>query len=140
MADMRLDDLPIYLDAKNYSQWTMRRFDANPDDPTYDEKLNAESFLTKAQQKWEYIVAQTGNHNAKLVVINMAASKNHPNEGWDEQLRVVRPYRFADSAITVIQGVIDTGNPQEWRSDFVSWVNEVREMYIKQQGADDGEE
>ncbi len=137
IADMMLASLPVYLDAKNYSQWTMRRFDTSPDDPAYDEKLNAESFLTKAQQKWEYIVAQTGNQDAKLVFINMAAGENHPNEGWDEELRAVRPYRFANSAITVIQGVIDTHNPQEWRPDFVNWINEVREMYNKEQGADD---
>ncbi len=135
---MQLADVPVYVDAKNYSQWTtLYRFAAGPDDPGFDEKLNAATFLTAAQRKWEYIVAQTSNQETKLVFINLVAGEHHPNEGWDEQLRSVRPYRFADSAITIIQGVVDYENPQEWRPDFVSWVNEVREMYNKRQGADD---
>ncbi len=137
IADMQLDGLPIYLDAKNYSQSTTRRFNANPDDPAYNEKLNAKSFLIKAKQKWEYIAAQTGDQNVKLVFINLAAGANHPNEGWDARLGAIRPYRFADSAITVIQGVIDTENPKEWRSDFMIWINEIKEMYNKQEGAND---
>lgn len=137
IADMQLAGLPVYVDAKNYSQWTtLYRFAASSDDPAFDEKLNAETFLTAAQRKWEYIVAQTGNQDTKLVFINLVAGENHPNEGWDNQLEAVRPYRFADSAITIIQGVIDTKNPHEWRPDFVSWINEVKEMYNKRQGAD----
>lgn len=138
IADMQLQGLPIYLDAKNYSQWTtLYRFAAGPDDPAYDEKLNAAAFLAAAQKKWEYLVAQTGNQDVKLVFINLAASENHPNEGWDAQLNPVRPYRFRDSAITIIQGVIDHHNPQAWRQDFLDWVNDVKAVYRQTEGAND---
>ncbi len=138
IADMQLHGLPIYLDAKNYSQWTtLYRFAAGPDDPAYDEKLNAAAFLAAAQKKWEYLVAQTGNQDVKLVFINVAAGENHPNEGWDAQLNQVRPYRFRDSAITIIQGVIDHHNPQTWRQDFLDWVNDVKAVYRETEGAND---
>ncbi|HUM71450.1 MAG TPA: hypothetical protein PLK31_21685, partial [Chloroflexota bacterium] len=138
IADMQLQGLPVYLDAKNYSQWTtLYRFAADPDDPAYDEKLNATAFLAVAQKKWEYLVAQTGNQDVKLVFINLAASENHPNEGWDAQLNPVWPYRFRDSALTIIQGVIDHHNPHEWRHDFEDWVNEVKAIYRKIEGAND---
>jgi hypothetical protein len=52
------------------------------------------------------------------------------------QLNQIRPYRFADSAITIIQGVIQQENPQEWRQDFLSWVNEVKAIQSKIQGVD----
>lgn len=138
IADLQLQGLPIYLDAKNYSQWTtLYRFAAGPDDPAFDEKLNASAFLTAAQKKWTYIVAQTGNPDAKLVFINLIAGENHPNEGWDMQLNPIRPYRFSDSAITIIQGVIDHENPQEWRQDFRDWVNDVKSLYSTIEGAND---
>ncbi|MBX3057643.1 MAG: hypothetical protein KF770_14350 [Anaerolineae bacterium] len=139
ISDMQLQGLPIYLDAKNYSQWTtLYRFAAGPEDPAYDEKLNAAAFLTAAQKKWGYLAAQTGNQDVKLVFINLAAGENHPNEGWDAQLNPVRPYRFRDSAITIIQGVIDLQDPQAWRPDFVDWVNDVKAIYHKAEGANDG--
>lgn len=138
IADMQLAGIPVYLDAKNYSQWTtLYRFAAGPDDPAFDEKLNAEAFLTAAQKKLKYLVAQTGNRETKLVFINLVAGKNHPNEGWDAQLNPIQPYRFANSAITIIQGVIQHKNPQEWRQDFLSWVNEVKTFYNKLQGTND---
>lgn len=138
VADMQLQGLPIYLDAKNYSQWTtLYRFAAGPDDPAYDEKLNAAAFLSAAQKKWEYLVEQTGNQDVKLVFINIASGENHPNEGWDAQLNPVRPYRFCDSAITIIQGVIDHRDPQSWRPDFVDWINDVKAVYRKEEGVND---
>jgi hypothetical protein len=140
IADMQLQGLPIYLDAKNYSQWTtLYRFAVGPDDPAYDEKLNAVTFLAAAQKKWEYLVEQTGNQDVKLVFINVAAGENHPNEGWDAQLNPVRPYRFRDSAITIIQGVIDHHDPQAWRPDFLHWVNEVKAVYRETEGVNDDE-
>ena len=138
IADMQLMGLPIYVDAKNYSQWTtLYRFAAGPDDPAFDEKLNAEAFLTAAQKKWEYIVSQTGNRDAKLVFINLIARENHPNEGWDVVLNPIRPYRFQDSAITIIQGVIDYENPHIWRQDFLDWINEVKAFNKRTEGAND---
>lgn len=138
IADMQLMGLPIYVDAKNYSQWTtLYRFAAEPEDPGFDEKLNAAAFLTAAKKKWAYIVAQTGNPNAKLVFINLVARENHPNEGWDAALNPIRPYRFQDSAITVIQGVIDYENPHIWRQDFLDWINEVKAFSTRTEGADD---
>lgn len=135
IADMQLQGLPVYLDAKNYSQWTtLYRFAAGPNDPAYDEKLNAAAFLAAAQKKWNYLVAQTGNQNVKLVFINLIAGENHPNEGWDAQLNPVRPYRFCDSAITIIQGVIDHNHPHTWRQDFLDWINDVKAIYSKMEG------
>ena len=130
IADIELANLPIYVDAKNYSQWTiLYRFAARPGDPDYDEKMNAEAFLKAAQRKWKYIVAQTGNKKTKLVFINMVAGEDHPNEGWDTHLNPVHPYHFADSAITIIQGVIQYDAPSEWRLDFKDWISSVKALY-----------
>ncbi len=138
VADMQLLDIPVYLDAKNYSQWTtLYRFAAKPDDPAYDEKLNAEAFLIAAKKKWEYIVAKTGNTEAKLVFINLVAGESHPNEGWDKQLNPVSPYNFVDSAITIIQGVIQYEAPDEWREDFIDWINDIKAYYGTGQGTKD---
>lgn len=138
IADMKIAGIPVYLDAKNYSQGTtLHRFAAEPDDPAFHEKLNAKAFLLAAQKKWHYIVEQTGNQDTKLVFINLVAGENHPNEGWDAQLNPIRPYRFADSAISIIQGVIQLDDPKEWRQDFRTWINEVKVFQSSQQGAND---
>ncbi|MCL5123452.1 MAG: hypothetical protein M1511_02925 [Deltaproteobacteria bacterium] len=127
LSDLQIKDSSIYIDAKNFSNWTtLYRFVATPGDPEYDERLNSITFLSAAQKKWHHIVQHTGDRRTKLVFINLLAGDNHPNEGWDENLNPIVPYSFADSTISVIQGVIKTSSPNDFRDPFLDWINAVK--------------
>lgn len=126
--DMKIDGLPIYIDAKNFSWATLHRFAAKPDEPDFDERLNSQTFLKAAQRKWHYIVEKTGRSDAKLVFINLISDDYRPNEGWDCQLNKVEPYSYAESAIIIIQGVIRSDNLDELRDEFQTWINQVKEQ------------
>ncbi|MCG3207149.1 MAG: hypothetical protein FOGNACKC_00749 [Anaerolineae bacterium] len=126
--DMKVDGAPIYLDAKNFSWVTLHRFAAKPDEPDFDERLNSQTFLKAAQRKWQYIVEKTGRSDAKLVFINLISDDYRPNEGWDCQLNKIEPYSYAESAITIIQGVIRSDNLDELRDEFQTWINQVKEQ------------
>ena len=129
--DMKIDGLPIYIDAKNFSWATLHRFAAQPDDPAFDERLNSQTFLQAAQRKWRYIVEKTGRSDAKLVFINLISDDYRPNEGWDCQRNKLEPFCYAKSDIIVIQGVIRSDNLGEIRHEFQSWVNQVKEALDK---------
>ena len=132
LYDLEIAGYPIYIDAKNYSNWTtLYRFSAEPGDPEYDETLNAHAFLSAAQKKWQYITKCTGDTRTKLVFINLLASDYHPNEGWDENLQPIKPFSSAQSAICVIQGVIQRDKPMLLRDDFVAWVQDVKQFLRK---------
>lgn len=132
LYDIELAGLPVYIDAKNYSNWTtLYRFSAESSDPEYDEKLNSAAFLEAAQKKWEYIVERTGNPQVKLIFINLLAGDNHPNEGWDENMQIIQPFSFAKSAICIIQGVFQRNDPEVLRDDFMAWVQDVKHLLRK---------
>lgn len=127
--DLEIIGYPIYIDAKNYSNWTtLYRFSANREDPEYDEKMNSAAFLAAAQRKWEYISNHTGDKRTKLVFINLLAGDNHPNEGWDETLKPVVPFSFSKSAICIIQGVFQRENPELVRDDFMAWAQDTKQL------------
>jgi len=126
--DMKINGLPIYIDAKNFNWATLHRFAAKADDPNFDEKLSSETFLKVAQYKWHYIVEKTGRSDVKLVFINLISDDHRPNEGWDCQLNKIEPYSYTKSAITIIQGVIRYDNLNMLRDDFQTWVNQVKEQ------------
>lgn len=130
IADLQVRGCPVYIDVKNYSNWTtLFRFSARPEDPEYDEQMNSHVFLLAAQRKWRYIVDQTGQKNAKLVFINLLAGDNHPNEGWDEYLNPVIPYSLGNSAITIVQGILSQEDPNKFRHAFVDWKNSILDQY-----------
>jgi hypothetical protein len=132
LYDIELAGLPVYIDAKNYSNWTtLYRFSAESSDPEYDEKLNSATFLEAAQKKWKYIVERTGNPQVKLIFINLLAGDNHPNEGWDENMQIIQPFSFAKSAICIIQGVFQRNDPEVLRDDFMAWVQDVKHLLRK---------
>lgn len=126
--DMKVDGLPIYIDAKNFSWATLHRFAAKPDDPDFDERLNSETFLEAAQRKWHYIAEKTGRSDVKLVFINLISDDYRPNEGWDCQLNKVEPYSYTKSAVTIIQGAIRSDKLDELRDEFQTWINQVKEQ------------
>jgi hypothetical protein len=130
--DLELAGYPIYIDAKNYSNWTtLYRFSADVTDPEYDEKLNSRAFLDAAQKKWKYITDFTGDRRAKLVFINLLAAENHPNEGWNENLERIYPFSFAKSSICIIQGIFQPDNPEILRDDFTAWVQDTKQLLRK---------
>lgn len=121
--DLKVKHKPIYLDAKSFSQETIYRMNAQSDDPDYNPNLNGPHLLQKAQEKWQRIVHHTGEANAKLVIINLQVDGERSNEYWNGQLNRVRT--FQESAITIIQGALKASQPDQLRSEFKTWLNEV---------------
>ena len=124
--DLKVKDKPIYLDAKSFSQETIYRMNAQPDDPDYNPNLNAPRLLQKAQEKWGRIVNHTKEANAKFVIINLQVDGERSNEYWDGQLNRVSTFR--ESAITIIQGALEASQPDQLRSSFKNWLKEVKDF------------
>ncbi|MDM8520013.1 DEAD/DEAH box helicase family protein [Anaerolineales bacterium HSG6] len=129
--DIKITGKPIYLDAKSFSQHTIYRMNAQPDDPEYNEDLNGATLLRKAQKKWREIANYTKEVNTKFVIVNLQNYSNGLNEYWDENLIPVST--FDESAITLIQGAIDPtiqdpNNPAQLQPSFRRWLSIVQDF------------
>lgn len=124
--DLKLAGQPIYLDAKSFSQATIDRINATPDDPAFHPQIQSTELLRTARAKWQRIVEVTGDPSAKFVIINLQVADERTNEYWDAQLNRVE--RFQDSAITLIQGLLDQNTVTGVSSAFQQWIQDIREQ------------
>jgi hypothetical protein len=123
--DLKIAGQPVYLDAKSFSQMTIDRINATSDDPAFQPHINSAELLYKAQAKWQRIVNVTGDPSVKFVIVNLQVADERANEYWDAQLNPVE--RFQDSAITLIQGILDQNTPTGVSSAFQQWIHDIRE-------------
>jgi hypothetical protein len=123
--DLKIAGQPVYLDAKSFSQMTIDRINATSDDPAFQPHINSAELLYKAQAKWQRIVNVTGDPSVKFVIVNLQVADERMNEYWDAQLNRVE--RFQESAITLIQGILDQNTPTGVSSAFQQWIQDIRE-------------
>lgn len=120
--DFKIKNKPIYLDAKSFSRETIYRMNAQPDSSDYNPSLNGPLLLKKAQEKWKRIVDCTGDSSTKFVIINLQMDDTG-NQYWDDQLAPVKNFR--ESAITLVQGAINTDSPNDLCASFQLWLDDV---------------
>jgi hypothetical protein len=121
--DLKIKDKPIYLDAKSFSRETIYRMNAKPDDPDYNPYLNGPLLLQKAREKWRRIVKYTGDPDTKFVIINLQMEEAGTQYWGAEPTDIATNFR--ESAITLVQGAINTDNPNDFCTSFQLWLKDV---------------
>jgi hypothetical protein len=126
MYDLKIEGKPLYLDAKNFGQTTIDRINATPSDPEFQPELNSAELLQKAQEKWRRIVEVTGDPKTRFIMVNLQIAGERNSEYWDAQLNRVNTFR--ESAITIIQGLLDTQKPAHISMEFQRWIEDIKEV------------
>jgi hypothetical protein len=126
IADLKIKDKPWYVDAKNYSEFTLDRFSLSPDDALFNPKLYEPHFKERASEKWHTIAALDGP-NCRLIYINLATAHERPVGYYSEDFSPVAS--LAEAQIVVIQGALQSENPNEYYESFQQFLNSLKIQY-----------
>ncbi len=107
VADLKLENRPIYIDCKNYGNRTLWRFPLPPDDPFYHPNLNEEHFRERMRSKWQQLHCATPGTAAdpcRLVVMNLRHDEESVLGFYDEHFERVPDW--AAARIVVLTGTL----------------------------------
>jgi hypothetical protein len=107
VADLRLENRPIYIDCKNYGNRTLRQFPLPPDDPFYHPNLNEAHFKERMVSKWRQLSQATPTTPAdpcRLVVMNLRHDEDSALGFYDEHFERVPDW--AAARIVVLTGTL----------------------------------
>lgn len=126
LADLKMVYAPWYIDCKNYSERTMSQFHYSQDDPAYRPELNESSFVNKAKGKYQQIrdYHQNQKTECKLIFLNLVSSNDRPKLYFDEHFNEVDD--FAQAKIIIVQGCIQSTNPQLYTPAFEQFSNDLK--------------
>lgn len=125
IVDMRLVDLPWFIDAKNYSEQTLDRFPLPIDDPLWHPTLNETTFVERARAKLARIRGAI-SPESKLIYINLVSSQPRPLRCFDAEFGQVA--RLDEAAIVVVQGALDREAPNRYQEAFDTFLMETRRI------------
>lgn len=115
VADLKVKNRPWYIDCKNYSEATLDRFGLAPEDVLFHPKLYEPHFIERAMEKWREIAAVHGS-DSRLMYINLATAHERPIGYYRNDFTSVDT--FTDAQIIVLQGALQTQNPNEYQDAF----------------------
>ncbi|WP_151089172.1 hypothetical protein [Hymenobacter baengnokdamensis] len=107
VADLKLENRPIYIDCKNYGNRTLRQFPLPPDDPFYHPNLNEAHFKGRMVSKWQQLSHATPTTAAdpcRLVVMNLRHDEESALGFYDEHF--ARVPDWAQARIVVLTGTL----------------------------------
>jgi hypothetical protein len=126
LADLKVNQLPWYIDCKNYSERTMSQFHYTQDDPSYRPELNERSFINKAKAKFQQI-SEYHKEQAdlcRLIFLNLVGNGDRVRLYFDEQFNEVND--FKDARIIVVQGCIQSTNPSIYTPAFEQFLRDLK--------------
>jgi hypothetical protein len=107
VADLKLENRPIYIDCKNYGGRTLRQFALPPTDPFYHPNLNEPHFRERMVSKWQQLNHATPSTPAdpcRLVVMNLRHDEESTLGFYDEHFERVPDW--AQARIVVLTGTL----------------------------------
>lgn len=117
VADLRVEDRPIFIDCKNYGARTLRNFALPPDDPLHHPALNEPHFKEKLVEKWQTInlaVSPTATEPVRrsdgltepcrLIIVNLVHDEEGALRYYDAQFEGVDSWD--EARIIVLTGVL----------------------------------
>lgn len=128
IADLKIKGNPWYVDAKNYSEFTLDRFSLSPQDALFNPKLYEPHFKERAAEKWHSIAAQDGP-SCRLIYINLATAHERPIGYFSQDFSPVNS--LADAQIVVVQGALRTESPNEYYESFEQFLVDLRTQISK---------
>jgi len=127
LADTKIKNHPIYIDCKNYSEFTLRNFTLEQDDLYYHPKLNEEHFKISALEKFIAITKfhSKDQHNCKLIYINTFGNDDRTNKYFDTDFNNVG-FDFEQAKIIFIHGVLNKNKINEYCEGFNTFVEHLK--------------
>lgn len=113
VADLKVENRPLYIDCKNYGGRTLRQFALPPDDPFYHPNLNEEHFRERMVSKWQTLSHATPGTAAdpcRLVVMNLLHDEESALRLYNERFEVVP--EWPQARIVVLTGTLNL-NPAD---------------------------
>src|SRR5262249_13675441 len=129
VADLKIRDVPWYIDAKNYSEFTLDRFSLSPADLLFHPKLNEPHFKERAVEKWQLIAAQHGPEG-RLIYINLATAHERPLGYYAPDFTPV--HSFGEARIIVLQGALRSDNPNNYHAAFERLLSYLKQNEVDQ--------
>ncbi|QMW06780.1 hypothetical protein [Spirosoma foliorum] len=106
IADLKLRNVPFYVDCKNYSEATLQQFELESDDPLVNPrfKLSQSHFQANAQRKWHLLQRYHKTNRCKLIFINFIGHSerllHYFDQNWQET-------SFDRARYVIVQGVLN---------------------------------
>jgi hypothetical protein len=123
LADFKITDKSIFIDAKYYSDRTMSRFGLSIFDRDQRYKLGTEYFKKNAVTKLNRIQNRYGD-TSRLIFINMASAEERQGiELYDAQFKPVHPFKQA--RIIVIQGALQRQHPNKLTPGMQTFIDHI---------------
>ncbi len=127
LADLKLADLPIFIDCKHYSPHTQWQFGLGPADSGYEPAFDSKTFIESLRSKFKLMRANpVFGPRAQLIVINVACTSDIVPKYWDADLRWTQG--FADCAIAVIPGIFLTDRAYALSPTFSAFVQHIHSL------------
>jgi hypothetical protein len=107
VADLRIEERPIFIDCKNYGAQTLRQFALPPDDPLYRPTLNEPHFKERMVDKWQTIkrfLGSTLGEPCRLVVMNLVQDEEGAIRYYDADFEQVDTWEQA--RIIILTGAL----------------------------------
>jgi hypothetical protein len=124
LADLRIEERPIYIDCKNYSEQTLANFDLEPDDPAWRPKLNEQDFINLAQRKLASIQRfHADDGGVKLIFLNLTSSDEWKRIYFDSNFNEVQI--FGDAEIIVVPGMLKRDNPNTYTLEYTKFLTHL---------------
>jgi hypothetical protein len=126
VADLKVMAKPWYIDCKNYSDATLERFALTSEDEGFYHKLSGEYFRRRAIEKWNQIAEVEGDHSC-LIYVNLATSQDRLLQYFRCEGDYLQPVaHFSEAQIIVVQGALNTFNPDEFHEAFVRFLHDLK--------------
>jgi hypothetical protein len=107
VADLRVEERPIFIDCKNYGTQTIQHFTLPANDPLYHPNLNEAHFKQRMADKWQTINRVLGNESqepCRLIVMNLVhdeeSALHYHNPGFE------RVNTWEEARIIVLTGAL----------------------------------
>jgi hypothetical protein len=111
VADLRVEDRPIFIDCKNYGTQTLRQFALPPDDPLHHTTLNESHFRERMVAKWQTLhqALEPANEPCRLLVINLVHDEDGALRYYDADFEPVDTWE--QGRIIVLTGALKRQPP-----------------------------
>lgn len=116
VADLRVEDRPVFIDCKNYGTRTLRHFALPPDDPLHQPTLNEPHFKDKMVAKWKLLhrhvkqVERTATDEpCRLIIFNLVSDDEGALRFYNAQFEAVGTWD--DARIAVLTGALKPQPP-----------------------------
>lgn len=129
VIDAKVNGTCIYLDFKNYSEYTLSKFSIPEESIDFDPIFDSDLFIEKLIRKYELL--QTADKNPILYVVNLYSSGNRGATFLDAKGKQLKDDQENLSAIRILPSALDKANPEQTTLEFQKLIGSIKNEYAK---------